>query len=62
MYEDPKLSRVFSLPIMTQAMRLSENDRGFGKRSVYKFGPQLLTLSVILSKLFELTVLWFSYL
>ena len=62
MYEDTKLSRVFSLPITTQGNEIAEKDRDFGKRLVYKSGPQLLTLSVILSKLFELTVLWFSYL
>ena len=62
MYEDTKLSRVFSLPITTQGNGIAEKDRDFGKRLVYKSGPQLLTLSVILSKLFELTVLWFSYL
>lgn len=32
-------------------MRLSEKGMDFGKRLVYKSGPQLLTLSVILSKL-----------
>lgn len=34
----------------------------FGKSLVCKYVSQLLTLPVILSKLLELTALWFSYL
>lgn len=43
-------------------MRLSKTDMDFGKSLVCKYVLQLLILSVILSKLLELTGLWFSYL